>query len=250
MTLRRLMLLTLLAFVLPIMAALAWWAVVDRPSSWRAADWGASGLLPPAARLPGPAVAVLAARTGGWKGAVSVHSWLVWKRAGDAAWTRHDVVGWGRPLRRDAYPPDGRWYSNDPFVVGALSGAAAAAAIPRLEAAVAAYPHGHPGAYRLLPGPNSNTFVAHVLREVPMGIALPPIAVGKDWLGDGLRGLRDAGGDLHLSAWGVAGLSVGPRTGVELHLLGQTLGLDVLRPALKLPGIGRVGLPPAALPAG
>ncbi|MEM1378313.1 MAG: DUF3750 domain-containing protein, partial [Pseudomonadota bacterium] len=48
--------------------------------------------------------------------------------------------------------------------------------------------------------------------------------------------------DVHLIAFGLAGLSAGLRSGVELHLLGQTVGIDVLRPALKIPAIGRVGM--------
>jgi hypothetical protein len=35
---------------------------------------------------------------------------------------------------------------------------------------------------------------------------------------------------------------------VELNLLGLTFGLDLNRPALKLPGIGRVGFPDATHP--
>ncbi|WP_222836380.1 DUF3750 domain-containing protein [Jannaschia donghaensis] len=231
-----------LCFLLPLAAATVWWTTVDHPTSWRAADWNSSGLLPAATAEPAAAIHVMAARTGGLKGAASVHSWLVWKPAGSAVWTRADVVGWGRPVRRDAYAPDARWYSNDPVFVGSVTGARAADLIPQVEAAVADYPFATPGAYVIWPGPNSNTFVGHVLREVPgLRIALPPHAVGKDYLGPGLRARRDAGGDLHLSVGGYAGLSVGPRTGVEINLLGQTFGVDLRRPALKLPGIGRVG---------
>ena len=233
-----------LCFVLPLLVAAAWWALQDRPASWSAADWGPSGVLPPPAAVPGAAIHVLSARTGGLKGAAAVHSWIVWKRAGARAWSRADVVGWGRPLRRDAYAPDGRWFSNDPAVVGSVTGARAARLVPAVETAIDAYLWQGPGAYRIWPGPNSNTFVAHVLREVPaLGLTLPPNAAGKDWIGPGLVAMRDAGGDLHLSAGGYAGLSVGRRSGVEVNLLGQAFGLDVARPALKLPGIGRVGLP-------
>ena len=36
--------------------------------------------------------------------------------------------------------------------------------------------------YRIWPGPNSNSFVAHVLREVPeLGTTLPPNATGRDF---------------------------------------------------------------------
>ncbi len=231
-----------LTFLLPTAAAAIWWTMQDRPENWRAADWGASGVLPTAAATPGAAIHVMSARTGGLKGAASVHSWLVWKAAGATAWTRAEVVGWGQPVRRDAYAPDARWYSNAPFFVGSVTGDAAMALIPRVAAAVDAYPLDYPGSYVIWPGPNSNSFVAHILRQVPdLGIALPPNAVGKDWLGPGPRALRDAGGDVHLSLGGYAGLSFGPRTGVEINLLGQTFGLDLAHPALKLPAIGRVG---------
>ena len=231
-----------LLFLVPLALAALWWALQDRPASWSMADWGPSGVLPAASAVPGAAIHVLAARTGGLKGAASVHSWIVWKRPGARAWSRADVVGWGRPLRRDAYAPDGRWFSNAPLVVGSVEGAEAARLVPALEAAIDGYPWGGPGSYRIWPGPNSNTFVAHVLREVPgIGATLPPHAVGKDWIGPGLTAVRDAGGDLHLSAWGYLGLSVGPRSGIELNLLGQAVGLDLAHPALKLPGIGRLG---------
>jgi hypothetical protein len=233
-----------LLFLLPSAAALAWWSQQDRPAHWRAADWGPSGVLPPAISVPGPAIHVMAARTGGTKGALSVHSWIVHKRAGDLRWTRHDVVGWGAPVRRDAYGPDARWYSNAPRIIGSVEGASAAAAIPRLESAIAAYPWSRRGDYVIWPGPNSNTFVAYLARAVPeIDVTLPPHAVGRDWLGPGLQAMRDAGGDLHVSISGLAGLSLGPRSGIELHLLGQAAGIDLLRPALKLPGIGRIGLP-------
>ncbi|SDY78768.1 Protein of unknown function [Jannaschia faecimaris] len=238
----RLFLAFTLCFLLPMTAATIWWTTVDRPGSWRAADWASAGVLPAADTVSEATIHVMAARTGGLKGAASVHSWLVWKPADATTWTRAEVVGWGNPVRRDAYAPDARWYSNAPYFVGSITGRAAAALIPRIEATVDAYPFGFRGAYVIWPGPNSNTFVAHVLREVPaIGIALPPHAVGKDYIGDGLRAHLDAGGDLHLSAWGYAGLSFGPRRGMEINLLGQTFGIDILQPALKLPGIGRVG---------
>ncbi|MEL7184486.1 MAG: DUF3750 domain-containing protein, partial [Pseudomonadota bacterium] len=134
------------------------------------------------------------------------------------------------------------WYSNAPFTIGVLTGEAAARLIPQLVQTVAAYPNGR-GSYRIWPGPNSNTFVAHILRTHPeIGVTLPPNAVGKDWLGDGLVATQDAGGDIHVSAGGYLGFPAGPRTGLEVNLLGQTFGVDVQAPALKLPGIGRVGM--------
>ena len=46
-----------------------------------------------------------------------------------------------------------------------------------------------------------------------------------------------------VSFGGYLGLTVGWIEGVEINFLGGVLGLDVRRPALKLPGIGRIGMP-------
>lgn len=38
-------------------------------------------------------------------------------------------------------------------------------------------------------------------------------------------------------------MTIGWVEGVEINFLGAVLGIDVRRPALKLPGLGRLGLP-------
>lgn len=241
--LRRALLVFTVLFLTPLAASTAWWLMQDRPQSWRAADWGPSGVLPPATADAEARIHVMAARTGGLKGAVSVHSWIVFKEAGARDWTRWEVVGWGTPLRRNAYAADAHWYSNAPDILATIEGEAATAAIPKLQAAIDAYPYSQRGDYTIWPGPNSNTFVGYLLRAVhELDATLPPHAVGKDWLGPGLQTERDAGGDWHLSWNGWVGGSFGSRTGVELHLLGQSLGVEWERPAVKLPGVGRLGV--------
>jgi hypothetical protein len=42
---------------------------------------------------------------------------------------------------------------------------------------------------------------------------------------------------------GYLGLTVGWVEGIELNFFGAVLGIDVRRPALKFPGVGRLGLP-------
>jgi Protein of unknown function (DUF3750) len=120
--------------------------------------------------------------------------------------------------------------------------------IDRVEAAVRAYPY--PASYRTWPGPNSNTFTAFVGRAVPeLRLDLPPTAVGKDFLAGGAPvGLAPSGTGVQLSLLGLAGLLVGWEEGVELNLLGLTFGVDWNRPALKLPGVGRLGIPDAPHP--
>ena len=240
--LRKTLLAILVLFLVPALGSVAVWAVRDQPGSWRSADWSSSGLLAQAARRTDAQIHVLAARTGGMKGALAVHSWIVYKRDGETSFTRFDKVGWGSPIRRNGYPADGRWYSNAPVLVGSVTGAEAERLIPYLEAAVEAYPWQDRGDYRIWPGPNSNTFVAHVLRAVPdLWIALPPEAVGRDFVGYGPSAAFEGTGDLRLSLGGYAGLVVGATSGIELQLAGLVCGLDPLAPALKLPGFGRLG---------
>ena len=67
-----------------------------------------------------------------------------------------------------------------------IEGAQAEALIPAIEASIARYPYSGRGAYRVWPGPNSNSFVAWVVRDVPdFEAELPVVAVGKDYLGPG-----------------------------------------------------------------
>ena len=61
------------------------------------------------------------------------------------------------------------------------AGSAADEVIARLPEAIAAYPY--PTTYRAWPGPNSNTFVAHLGRAMPeLRLALPSTAIGKDYV--------------------------------------------------------------------
>ena len=119
-----------------------------------------------------------------------------------------------------------------------------AALIPRIEASIAAYPYHAPGTYSVWPGPNSNTFVAWVVRHTEgLNAELPPVAVGKDWLGNGI-GLATAPSHsgYTVSLFGVIGATLAIEEGVELHLLGSTIGLDVNDLAIKLPALGKFTL--------
>jgi hypothetical protein len=212
---------------------------------WSQARWDSAGLAPDPATTPEAVVQVYAARAWGWKGILAVHSWIVLKRADAAAYERYEVVGWGvrrgaPAVRKDMRAIDGYWAGNPPHVVVEHRGPEAERLIDRIEAAIASYPY--PDQYRTWPGPNSNTFIAHIGREVPeLGLDMPPIAVGKDYLSNGsLFARTPSGSGFQLSLLGVLGLSIG-REGLEINLLGLILGIDPLGLALKLPGIGRIG---------
>jgi hypothetical protein len=233
----------LLVFVLPTLVSAGLWATREHPRGWRDADWSSTGILPKAEDSPQAAIYVFSAMTGGFKGAIASHAWIVTK-AKNGDYRRYDKVGWGTPIRVNNYPADGLWYSNRPRLVVDIEGAEAERLIPKVEAAIEAYPYGQPGGYRIYPGPNSNTFVAHVLRQVPeLGAVLPSDAVGRDYLGERTFYALDSDGrDLHVSLGGLAGFSVGMRSGLEVNFLGLVAGIDLARPALKVPGFGAVGL--------
>jgi len=240
---RTILMLTIFAvFLAPLIARAALYAFNGNPRSWRDADWSSSGLLPQARDFQPARVVVFTGTTGAWKGIFSVHSWIVFKPAGARNWTRYDVVGWGNPLRANGWPADGRWYGNTPTPIADVTGAEAEKIIPKIEQAVRDYRFARAGDYRIWPGPNSNSFVATVLRAVPeLGAALPPNAMGRDFRKGFYAGRTDSGTGFELNLNGLAALRVGWVEGVEVNLLGLVAGIDLRYPAVKLPGFGRIG---------
>ena len=155
-------------------------------AGWWQADRSSIGHLPPANQHRAAVVRVFTAPTVRWRGILAVHSWIVVKGEDADSYTRYDYTAWGEPIRINGFAPDGRWFGRAPDVIFAADGDAAAALIPRMEAAVAGYRWRQLGDYRVWPGPNSNTFVAAVLAAVPEARAvLPPTAMGKDYPYDG-----------------------------------------------------------------
>ena len=100
------------------------------------------------------------------------------------------------------------------------------------------------GDYAAWPGPNSNTFVQAVLDSVPeLRAVLPPTAIGKDFPYNGRWiGVTSSGTGVYLSLAGYFGMTIGWVEGFELNLFGAVVGFDVRRPALKLLGLGRLGV--------
>ncbi len=216
-------------FLLPLAVHAALYAGKDRPASFRDADWSSVGMLPPADADRDARLLIFTGRTGRWKGIFAVHSWVVFKPENATTWSRYDVVGWGQPMRSNGWAPDGRWFGDTPRVLVDVRGPAAAALIPKVKAAIAAYSYNH--------------FAAAVLRAVPeLETTLPSNAVGKDFRAYPYLGLTDSGTGVEASLWGLLGVKVGWVEGVELNVLGLVAGLDLRHPAVKLPGFGRIGV--------
>ena len=213
---------------------------------WRTATHRSAGLAPAPATHHEAVVQVYASRTFGWRGAFAVHTWLAAKPADADHYTRYEVIGWyarsgGSAVSiSDREAPDAEWYGAVPNLIRDLRGADAEAVIAKLPQAAADYPHAT--SYSAWPGPNSNTFVAHLGRKIPeLGLTLPSIAIGKDYLPPGqILARTPSGTGWQLSVFGVLGVSAGGDEGLELNVLGLVTGIDLRHPALKLPGIGRV----------
>ena len=119
----------------------------------------------------------------------SVHTWIAVKPTGAPRFTRYEVLGFGvangaPALRIDRMGPDNYWFGARPQILLDRRGAGVDGMIEQVRDAVASYPY--PNSYRPWPGPNSNTFLAHIARQVPeLAIQLPSNAVGKDFLPGG-----------------------------------------------------------------
>lgn len=152
----------------------------------------------------------------------------------------HSTVRWHGTIRH----VDNRTWAGDGAFDGVVLAQWTGAEAERLLAVLRA-PDGYPhrDTYRLWPGPNSNTYVDHCLREAGLRLDLHPMAVGKDYRGPwgfGLGATTTRSG-LQVET-PVVGAKLGVLDGLELHLLTTTFGIDLVPPAIKTP-VGRFGLP-------
>ena len=191
-------------------------------------------------------IQVYGARAYNWRGAFAVHTWIAIKEAGDPDFRRYDVIGWrhfrGMPVVSESTGlPNRAWFGNAPELYGQVRGQGAEKLINKVEDAIASYPASE--FYRVWPGPNSNTFTAHVLRQVPeLRVTLPPTAIGKDFpLGFWIQPTTGGRG-LQLTLWGIFGISVGIEEGLRLQWFALEFGLNPWKGELYWPGIGTLHL--------
>lgn len=232
------------AYVLLAVLYLTFSGSVNRGDWWTASREPA-GLAPDPRATPEAVVQVYAARTVGWRGYIGVHTWISVKRTDARRFTVYEVIGYriasGNVVVASHRHPDGYWFGARPELLHDLRGTGVDEVIEKIEGAVKTYPYA--GRYRVWPGPNSNTFVAWVLRKtLPLRADLPTTAIGKDYLG--LRSIARApsGTGFQINVLGLIGVIVAWREGVEVNVLGLSFGLDVRRLSIKLPLVGRIGL--------
>jgi hypothetical protein len=243
----RLALSLLIVLVLPLLVSAC---VFGRDSSvpWYDARRDASGLAPDPASHPEAVIQVYAARAVSWRGIFAVHTWIVVKPTNARQFTRYEVVGFGvsetnPAIRVDRTGPDNYWFGAKPDLILDRRGPGVDALIADVRKAVGSYPY--PNEYRAWPGPNSNTVMAWIARQVPeLGLAMPSNAIGKDYLpGGALFAAAPSATGYQFSLFGVIGLLVARNEGIEINLLGMDLGIGFKSPGVKLPGVGLLGWP-------
>jgi len=242
----RLGIVVLVAIVFPLLGGLTiaygeWF----KKSDWRYQFTGSSGQAPEAALYNGAIVQVYAARAARWRGVFGVHSWITYKKADATQYLRAEVIGWGTRYKRTVVVkrngiPDQYWYGYEPELLVDIRGQDAERAIRKIEYLIEQYPFKNH--YKVWPGPNSNTFTAHVAREVEeLEIDLPPTAIGKDYVDRIGFDTAPSKTGFQFLAHGVFGVTLALEEGFEINLLGATYGIDLNPLALKLPCIGRIG---------
>ena len=154
---------------------------------WRTASRESAGIAPDPAATSDAVLHVYGADAWGWRGWFAIHTWIATKRYGEDHYTLYDVVGWrayggGKVVRIHRDIPDRYWYGAKPRLLKAHRGPAAEILIDAVDAAARRYPW--PREYKVFPGPNSNTFVAWIAREVPeLELDLPFSAIGSGFAG-------------------------------------------------------------------
>lgn len=229
-------------YVAPLLLSAGLYFVHGRHSDWRSADRSSAGLLPAASTHEAAVAGILSARTISWRGIVATHSWIVIKDEGATSYQRFDYTAWGEPIWVNRFMPDARWFGSVPELVFMADGPDAVRIIPTIRAAIKKYRYPKSGDYRLWPGPNSNTFVAAIMQAAHIKASLPPTAIGKDFPYDGRWvGLTPSRTGVRINAGGYFGVTCGWIDGLEVNILGAVAGFDLRRPALKFPGLGRIG---------
>ena len=235
-----------LAVVLAVGAMMTTVVVRNSMADWRTASRESAGIAPDPETSPEAIVQVYGARAYSWRGAFGVHTWIAVKPENALEFTVYEVIGWrvmhgGTALSVSNRPADGRWFGNVPEVLAELRGDGVDDIIRRIEVAARSYPY--MDNYRVWPGPNSNTFTAHVARAIPeLKLDLPPTAIGKDYIpGGGVFAPTPSGTGYQVSLLGLLGVMVGVEEGLEVNVLGLTFGIDPKDVAWKLPMAGRIG---------
>ena len=172
---RRLLLLTLLLLSL----------VGCASKDYRTASRESAGIAPNPATNREAVLQIYGAPTWGWRGWFAIHTWVATKPQNADSYTVYEVIGWrqrrGLPaIRIEKDLPDRDWFGERPRLLKDFRGEPAGKLIEAVDRAAKSYPW--PDTYKAFPGPNSNTFTAWIVKQVPeLGLNLPFSAIGSGY---------------------------------------------------------------------
>jgi len=216
---------------------------VDFQADYRTANRSSSNLAPDPTVTKEAVIQVYAARTFNWRGIFAVHTWVAVKPENEMHYIVCQVIGW--LLFRNLPPlsviqdiPDRHWFNQKPQILLDIRGQEATKLFPEIIRATESYPYADQ--YHYWPGPNSNTFTAHIARNVPaLRLALPSDAIGKDYFVPFLA-RAPSGTGFQFSLYGLLGILVAWQEGIEINLLGLVYGVSPSMGIVKLPGFGDI----------
>ncbi len=232
-----------LVFFLPLVASAVTHS--ETGSSWRDARQDPTGQAPDPSTTREAVLQVYGARAFSWRGIFGIHTWFALKPADADEYTRLEVIGWhlrheGTAFSLSTGGPDNYWFGSRPWIIAEYCGDVAQELIPKVMAAAKTYPFAQ--VYRVWPGPNSNSFTAYIARQVPeLRLHLPPHAVGKDYLDDGVVAPAPSGSGYQFNLFGLFGIVAALEEGLEINVFGLVFGIDFKGPGVKLPGLGLIG---------
>jgi len=154
-------------------------------NDWRTASRESAGLAPEPAFTSEAVLHIYGASTWGWRGWFAIHTWIAVKRTDEDFYTVYDVVGWrrhrGQPVMMIARGiPDRYRFGEKPRILKEHRGAGTDELIAAVDLAARDYPW--KTTYKAFPGPNSNTFVAWIGKQVPeLELDLPFSAIGSGY---------------------------------------------------------------------
>lgn len=214
---------------------------INFKSDYRTANRQSANLAPNPLTTKEAVIQVYAARAFNWRGLLATHCWIATKLANENEYSVYQVVGWLQyrnlpvvSIQKDL--PDRNWFDQAPKVILDIRGSKAQELIAQINQAANSYPYSNQ--YTIWPGPNSNSFIAHIGREVPdLGFVMPSNAIGKDFISKNKffsRAVSNTG--YQISLFGLLGITIAKKEGIEINLLGLVYGIKFAPFKILLPG--------------
>ena len=152
---------------------------------WRTASREPAGIAPDPKTTREAVLQVYGAPTWGWRGWFAIHTWVAAKPTDAESYTVYEVIGWRQyrglsAVRIEKDFPDRYWFGQKPRLLADHRGSGVDDMIKAVDRAARSYPW--PETYKAFPGPNSNTFIAWIGKQVPeLKLSLPFSAIGSGY---------------------------------------------------------------------